>query len=212
MADRRKWLPARFPPDETAAQRLREWLGEEGGLDVMGLGLSGADLSHGDFSESWFTDAKLVGAKLVGTDFYRSDLQRANLDGADLTDCSLVRATLDDAILRNTVLDRADLVKASLYGVDASGASCRGTEFMGSVLIYTNFCGADLRDAVFEENSFKVTLNDETRLEGAAGTIFGPAVIVEGQTSCELSGAALERWLRDRGGDLHVIAPRGVTR
>jgi hypothetical protein len=209
---RNGWLPSRFPPDETAAQRLREWLEEEGGLDAVRIDLSGADLSHGKFWESWFTGAKLVNTKLVGADLYRSNTQGADFTGADLTRCSLVRVNMDNAILVNAVLDGAELVKVSLCDVDASGASCRGTEFVDTFLINTNFRSADLRNAVFEENSFKVTLDEETRLEGASGTVFGPAVIIEGQTPRELSGDTLEQWIRSRGGNLRVLKPaRGVA-
>ncbi|GAT83258.1 hypothetical protein STXM2123_3959 [Streptomyces sp. F-3] len=42
--------------------------------------------------------------------------------------------------------------------------------------------------------------------------MFDPAVVTEGQTFRELSGAALEEWARSRGGNLHVIAPQGITR
>ncbi|GAA0924431.1 hypothetical protein GCM10009549_45040 [Streptomyces thermoalcalitolerans] len=117
---------------------------------------------------------------------------------------------MDNAVLVNAVLDGAELVKASLCDADGSGASFRGTKFVDTFLINTNFRNADLRNAVFEENSFKVTLDEETKLEGASGTVFGPAVVVEGQASRELSGDALEQWIRSRGGNLRVLTPRGA--
>ncbi|MEV0143894.1 MULTISPECIES: pentapeptide repeat-containing protein [unclassified Nonomuraea] len=203
---RNHWTPARPPEDGIAAQRVREWIDAgEGGLDAVGLNLSGADLSHGDFSESWFTGAKLVNLRLRGAELYRSDAHGADFSGADLTECSLVRVNLDDAVMRGAILDGANLVKASLYGVDASGASCRGTQFMGSSLLGVNLRSADLSNAVFQENSFKVTLDQNTKLVGASGSVFGPVVIVENGISRELSGSALEEWLTLKGGSLRVM-------
>ncbi|PAZ13179.1 hypothetical protein CLM62_25055 [Streptomyces sp. SA15] len=202
---RKEWAPSSLPQDETAAQRLREWLEEDGGLDAVGLNLSGADLSYGDFSLSLFIDAKLINTKLVQAELYRSDAQGADLSGADLTGSSLVRVNLDEAILRNVVLDAANLGKASLYDVDASGASCRGTRFMGADLLGVNFRSADLRGAVFEENSFEVTMDEDTKIEGMTGSVFGPAVVVEGAGPRELSGGELEEWIRSRGGTVRVI-------
>ncbi|MFF0034208.1 pentapeptide repeat-containing protein [Streptomyces avermitilis] len=200
------WTPGKFPEDRTAAQRLCEWIDVgEGGLDAIDLDFAGADLSYGDFSESWFTDAKLVNARLVEAELYRSDAQGADFSGADLTGCSLVRVNLDDAVLRGTTIDQANLVKASLYDVDASGASCRGTQFMGASLLGVNLRSADLSNAVFQENSFQVTLDQNTKIEGASGSVFGPAVIVEEEGSRELSGAALEDWIKVKGGAIRVL-------
>ncbi|MEU9579795.1 pentapeptide repeat-containing protein [Streptomyces chilikensis] len=112
---------------------------------------------------------------------------------------------LDDAILRNATLEGADLVKASLHGVDASGAGCRGTRFMGSSLLGADFRGADLSDAVFDENSFQVKVDEETKLEGAAGSVFGPVTFVREGVSRELSGSELQQWIRDHGGEIRVL-------
>ncbi|MEU9000969.1 pentapeptide repeat-containing protein [Streptomyces sp. NPDC048551] len=199
-----------MPADAEAASRLTEWLGaDEGGIDVIGLDLSGADLSEGDFSESWFTDAKLVNTRLVGSEFYRSDLERADLTGADATNASFVRANLDDAVFRNAVLDGANLVKASLYEVDASYSRCWGTQFLGASLLKVDFRGADLSHAVLQENSFKVRLDADTVLTGLTGSVFGPVEFVDADGSRTIAGAELEEWIRERGGDVHVLEPRG---
>ncbi|MFD8460489.1 pentapeptide repeat-containing protein [Streptomyces antimycoticus] len=205
--DVKGWAPGQPPGDPEAAQRLQEWLqGEEGGLDVAGLDFSGADLSQGDFSESWFTGSKLVNVKLIDADLYRSDAQGADFTGADLTRVSLVRVNLDDAVLRRAILDGADLVKASLCDVDASRASCRGTRFMGASLLYVDLRGADLTDAVLRENSFKVAMNHATILQGVSGSIFGPVEILEQDSVRTLGGAALEDWIREKGGNVQVIS------
>ncbi|QFR02624.1 pentapeptide repeat-containing protein [Streptomyces phaeolivaceus] len=212
---RRNWAPRALPADPQATARLREWLqsGAEGKLDVIGLDLSNSDLSGGNFSESWFSDAKLVGAKLAGADFYRSDAEGADFSGADLTQASLVRVNFDDAVLRGTVLDGADLVKASLYDVDATAASLRGARILGASLIGVDFRGADLSHAVLQENSFKVTVDHLTKVEGLSGTVFGPVQAMDDQgVSREIGGAELERWVSERGGSLQVLPVPGGTR
>ncbi|MFI9616366.1 pentapeptide repeat-containing protein [Streptomyces sp. NPDC052023] len=204
---RKGWAPARFPTDDVATQRLREWLdADEGGLDAVGLDLSGADFTRADFSESWFTDARLRNVTLIGAELYRSDAQGADLTGADLTEASLVRVNLDDAVLRHAKLDGANLVKASLYDVDAFGASCRGTQFMGASLLNVDFRSADLSRSVFDENSFQVILDENTRMDGVSGSIFGPAVFMEESGSRNLSGPELQEWIRCHGGAVQVIS------
>ncbi|MFH8223863.1 pentapeptide repeat-containing protein [Streptomyces sp. NPDC018057] len=205
---RKGWAPARFPSDAAAAERLREWIeAEGGGLDAIALVLDGADISHGDFSESWFSDAKLRNVRLVDSELYRSDMQGADMSGSDLSGCSLVRVNLDDAILRDATLDGANLVKASLYDVDAAGAKCRGTQFAGSSLLGVDFRGADLSDSTFDRNSFRVTLDQETRLVGASGSVIGPVVLVHETSSHELGGQELEEWITSRGGRIQVVSP-----
>ncbi len=118
-----------------------------------------------------------------------------------------MRVNLDDAILRNVTLDGANLVKASLYDVDAVGAKCRGTQFMGSSLIGVDFRHADLSNSVFDHNSFRVTLDKETKLEGALGSVIGPVALVHEGSSRELGGPELEQWIRSRGGSIQVVSP-----
>ncbi|MGR4881842.1 pentapeptide repeat-containing protein [Streptomyces sp. LARHCF249] len=225
----KRWSPRVMPADSEAAGRLREWLdgdgdgddgdgdgdgdddgndGAGGGIDVMGLDLSGADLSGADFSESLFMDTRLVDARLAGAEFYRAELQGADLTRADLTNACLVRAQLDDAVLRNAVLDGADLGRASLYQVDASSARCRGTRFMGASLLDVNFRGADLSQAILQENSFRVTLDGDTVLTGLTGSLFGPVEVVEERGTRTIAGIELEKWIRSRGGDVRVLEPR----
>ncbi|WP_240496362.1 pentapeptide repeat-containing protein [Streptomyces torulosus] len=180
-----------------AGERIR-------GHDAVGLDLSGVDLTGVNLSEGWFTDAKLVGARLVEADLYRSDAQGADFSGSDLSRASLVRANLDGAVLRGAVLDGADLVKASLCEVDASGVSLRGARLMGASLLDVDLRGADLAYAVLRENSFKVTLDRATRVEGLSGTVFGPVRVVGPEGVREVGGAELEEWVGIRGGGIQV--------
>ncbi|MFF9042198.1 pentapeptide repeat-containing protein [Streptomyces sp. NPDC014892] len=205
---RKNWAPRVFPTDPQAKARLEEWLdaGGEGPLDAIGLDLSDADLSDANLQQSWFTDAKLVGAKLVGADLYRSDAEGADFSRADLTRASLVRVNLDDAVLRDAVLDGADLVKASLYDCDATNASLRGTRILGASLLGVDLRGADLSHAILQENSFKVTVDHRTKVEGLSGTVFGPVQVIDDHgAEHEIAGEALERWVRERGGSIKVL-------
>jgi uncharacterized protein YjbI with pentapeptide repeats len=77
---------------------------------------------------------------------------------------------------------------------------------MGASLLGVDLRSADLSNAVFQENAFRVTLDQKTKLAGASGSIFGPVVIAEDGMFRELSGALLEEWLRDKGGSLCVMA------
>ncbi|RST07500.1 pentapeptide repeat-containing protein [Streptomyces sp. WAC07149] len=204
-----------LPADPEAADWLWKWVeegaeGKPGGTDMTDLDLGGADLTGADFSSSLFIGTGLAGARLVGTCFHRTWMQRADLSGADATGACFVRAGLDEADLRGTVLDGADLVRAELYGADARGASLRGARILGADLHHTDLRGADLSGAVLRENGFKVTLDDTTRVAGLTGTVFGPAEHVASDgTRTALAGTALEDWIRARGGDVRVIAPRG---
>lgn len=168
------------PGDETAALRLREWLAGSGGLDAVVLDLSGADLSGADFTESWFTDAKLVDVKLAGADLYRSDAQGADLTGADLTGvrpgaCGTGRCRSEERRSRRRRPGQGVALRRGRQG--------RELPRHGTLLEKTDICGADLRDAVFQENSFRVVLDEKSKLKGAKGTVFGPVVIVEGAVS-----------------------------
>ncbi|GEC07198.1 hypothetical protein SSP24_48530 [Streptomyces spinoverrucosus] len=63
-------VPARFPVDNVAAQRLREFLDMgAGGLDALGLDLS---------TDAKLTNVKLVGAEIrVGEDKAREEITQA---------------------------------------------------------------------------------------------------------------------------------------
>lgn len=165
-----------------------------------------------DFAESWFAGTRLAGASLVGTEFYRAHLAGADLSGADATGACFVRADLDGPDLRGAVLDGADLVRAELYGTDARGARLRGARILGASLLDTDLRGADLSGAELRENTFRVLLDDRTRVAGLTGTVFGPARLEDPSGAHHpLAGADLEDWLRSRGATVSVIAPLGTT-
>ncbi|GGW80770.1 hypothetical protein GCM10010340_68720 [Streptomyces griseoloalbus] len=79
---------------------------------------------------------------------------------------------------------------------------------MGASLIDVNFCGSDLSEAVVQENTFRVTVDEETDFTGMSGTVFGPVHMIGRDGEKEIGGADLERWLRERGGDVRVLEGR----
>ncbi|MFD4898433.1 pentapeptide repeat-containing protein [Streptomyces sp. NPDC058411] len=204
---RKNWEPTTFPTDPEAARQLQEWLAEEEENSLFGVecDFRGADLSGGDFTKAWFTQAILAGVRLTGAVFYRADLQQADLTSADLTGADFVRANLDGAALRSARLDDAEMVKASLHDVDASGASFRGARIMGASLFGVDMRGADLTDATLFQNTFKVTVDDSTVVQGLTGTVFGPITVFSGESSRDLAGTELEAWVNKRGGQVQVI-------
>lgn len=206
-----KWKPITFPNDPKATRQMQEWMTEEG-YSLFGIehDFRGADLWGGDFTKAWFTRAVLVDVRLTGAIFYRADLQSADLTGADLTGADLVRANLDGVALRSARLDSADMTKASLQGVDASGASFRGTRIMGAYLFGVDMRGADLTNAALFQNTFKITVDEATIVQGLTGTAFGPITAFEGGLSRELAGSELEAWIAERGGQVQVIPPKSM--
>lgn len=62
--------------------------------------------------------------------------------------------------------------------------------------------------AVFDDNSFEVTLDECTKVEGASGSVFGPAVILDEGASRVLSGAKLQKWITERGADIRVVTQK----
>ncbi|MEV6438278.1 pentapeptide repeat-containing protein [Streptomyces anulatus] len=208
-----KWKPITLPNDSDAIQLIQVWMAEEG-YSLFGIerDFRGADLSGGDFTKAWFTQAVLVNVRLTGAILYRADLQSAALAGADLAGADLVRANLDGAALRSARLDSADMTKASLQGVDASGASFRGTLIMGASLFGVDMRGADLTNAVLFQNTFKITVDEATIVQGLTGTAFGPIAAFEGGFSRELAGSELEAWIAERGGKVQVIPPSGMPK
>ncbi|MFH7599490.1 pentapeptide repeat-containing protein [Streptomyces racemochromogenes] len=203
-----------LPADPEAADWLWKWVeegaeGKPGGVDLSSLDLSGADLSGADLSSSLLCAVDLTRTRLHGTDFHRSNLQSADLTGADATGACFVRADLDGAVLRGTTLDGADLTRADLYGADARGATLRGACLLGATLIDTDLRGADLTGARLGETSFRVTLDDTTRVTGLTGTLTGPTTLTTpAGTPHPLTGPALEHWLRTRGSNARVVPPR----
>ncbi|MGC3000171.1 pentapeptide repeat-containing protein [Streptomyces sp. G35A] len=101
------------------------------------------------------------------------------------------------------------MVKASLYGVHASAASLRGTRLMGASLIDVDFRGSDLSQAVVRENTFKAIVDEKTTFTGMSDTLFSPLQLIDQEGQQEIGGADLERWLRERDGDVRVLERRG---
>ena len=102
-------------------------------LDLQGIDLDGAELNDADFAQADLTDARFNGAQLYRASFRRGCLVRAQFR----------RANLDEAYIGRAYLREADFSEAMLSDV----------HFHGSGAIKTNFTGARLGGARFDENT-----------------------------------------------------------
>lgn len=59
-----------------------------------------------------------------------------------------------------------------------------------------------------KHDSFEVTLDECTKVEGVSGSVFGPAVILDEGASRVLSGAKLQKWITERGADIRVVTQK----
>ncbi|MEW1929748.1 pentapeptide repeat-containing protein [Streptomyces sp. NPDC088360] len=195
-----------LPVDSKAADALRAWSGQEDTtIDLCGLDASGADLTGADLAMGLILETRFEDAVLVGTDLYRADLRYAVLDRADLSRACLVKSVLDEASLRDATLTGTDLGRADLYKTDARGACFRAARLNGASLLGTRLEGADLTGASVQETSFKVQVDERTRVEGLTGSVYGPAYVVGNGVRHELAGRELERWLHQGGATVQVL-------
>ncbi|MHC5257644.1 pentapeptide repeat-containing protein [Streptomyces sp. UC4497] len=203
------------PADAEAAAVLAQWEAAEQdvALDATYLDLTGADLSGADLGSALFCPATARGVVLKEADLYRANLGWSDFSGAVLTGASLVKAELTETVLRDADLTQADLGSADLYAVDArracfAGARLDGASLLGGTLLE----GADLRGAGLSRTSFRVVLDERTRLEGLHGSIYGPACVADQDGRHELAGLALELWLAGRGATVEVLnSPADTT-
>ncbi|GAA4943718.1 hypothetical protein GCM10025331_33250 [Actinoplanes utahensis] len=205
------WRPAQLPFDAEAAWRLEAWLqSPDESFNAIGVDLRGSDLSGADLSEAWLTYAVLSSVSLRGVELHRAHLEAADLSDADLTGASLTRTTLDDARLCRTRLDGADLSSSSVYDVDARLSSFRGARFVAASVERTDFCGADLSDAVLQTTAFVVRFDAQTVVDGLQGAMSGSVSLVgeDGEMQRELRGVELEQWFAARGARVEVLTPR----
>jgi uncharacterized protein YjbI with pentapeptide repeats len=100
---------------------------------LNGMSLEGVDLREADLSSAALQDC---------------DLYKANLSAATAPAVRLQRSDLSRALLLGANLRLADLSEADLSGADLSGSVLVKCKLAGANLVATNFCGADLREAV----------------------------------------------------------------
>ncbi|MEV2255539.1 pentapeptide repeat-containing protein [Streptomyces sp. NPDC050147] len=203
-----------LPLASAAADALRAWSGQEDTtLDLCGLDASGTDLTGADLALGLFIETRLEDVVLTGTCLYRADLGYAVLDRAGLGRACLVKAVLDRASLRGAVLSEANLGGADLFETDARGACFRSARLDGAALLGARMEGADLTGATVQRTSFKVLLDEHTRVEGLTGSVYGPARIMANGSRQELAGRALQRWLNQQGATVEVLnsAPDTTT-
>ena len=204
---RRPWHPRRFPDNGESTKTLHEWLVNDSTLVLNGFDLTGADLSGGNFVESYFFESTLREIYAVGADFSRCCLDGADLSGSDLTATRYFKTELNNAFLFSARLDRASLTRAELCDTDARNASFRCASFIGAMLLEADFRGADLTSATLDRAFFEVKIDNTTTVEGLHGSAFGPATIINGDTSVKLNFQNLERWLTDRGANVKILTP-----
>ncbi|MFZ3566228.1 pentapeptide repeat-containing protein [Streptomyces sp. BH097] len=203
------------PADAEAAEVLADWAASEEDvtLDATYLDLSGADLSGADLGRALLCPSTARGIVLKDTDLYRANLGWSDLTGAVLTGACLIKAELTETVLRDADLTGADLGSADLYEVDARRACFAGARLNGASLLGPTLMeGADLRGARVSRTSFRVVLDESTRLEGLHGSVHGPAYVSGGDGRRELAGLALELWLAERDATVEVLnSPADTT-
>jgi hypothetical protein len=102
-------------------------------VNLNGRNLEGIDLREADLSGAMLQDC---------------DLYKANLSGAAAAAVRLQRSDLSRALLLGANLRLADLSEADLSGADLSGSVLLKCKWTAANLVATNFCGADLREAI----------------------------------------------------------------
>jgi len=103
-----------------------------------------------------------------------------DLRGCDYSNADLGGKIVNGAILTGANLDGANLIGAEIARVNGRSGSFRGTDFTDSNLYSTNFDGADMRGAVFENTILTAATfgQDETGTwANLEGTLFEGALI-----------------------------------
>lgn len=150
--------------------------------DFTNVVFDDVDLQHGTFTGADFDAAVLLSSSnYTFANFTDADFSRAifasgiSFAGAVMTRVILVDQDLIGANLTNVQWNNGNLEWLSLKGADLSGAALQGTRFWGVTLSDTDFRGANLCGAVFGNDEFGETGNDDLLREGA--TILGDTVM-----------------------------------
>lgn len=150
------------------------------GACLAGVNLNGAVLEKADFREGKIMERDTKGVlKDVEWEGGEPRRQRTILAGAKLRDCNLsgIRASsadFADADLAGVTIKDADLNSANLTGANLAGADMTGSNLSntnltasimtGTVLLHTETGGANLKEALTEENAGKKFENPEKSL------------------------------------------------
>jgi uncharacterized protein YjbI with pentapeptide repeats len=158
----------------------RELIPNLEGAELSEKNLNGVNLSRANLREANLYDTHLIGANLSEADLFRAGLDESKLSGAtlrganlseahlswwdlggsptDLSAADLSAANLIGADLRKANLSWANLRKANLEKANLSEANLSGT-----ILVETNFVGANLsRSRIYGVSAWNVKLNEKT--------------------------------------------------
>lgn len=162
-------LPELEPRDPWSG--LRSWwddverwrYAEEARPDLRGRDFGNADLKFVDLA-----NADLRGADLEDANLHGADLRGADLQGAVIRRTYLYGMVLRNAVLRGTAIGPANISATDLRGADLRGVRivCRNCSTW-SLLMSSDFGGADLRQAHFGASHISGSAFDEADLRGA---------------------------------------------
>jgi uncharacterized protein YjbI with pentapeptide repeats len=131
-----------------------------GSTTLRGSRLAYADLTKADLLGCDLRGAKLNSAKLVGAILAEAKLAESEFFQANLESASLLNADLHDAKFNGANLTNANLSNANLIGTDfryyretQGGGPGRSEKSYPTILLGTDFSGADRSVAKFEETS-----------------------------------------------------------
>ena len=158
-------------PQKKVGNRARSWwddverwrYDEEARPDLRGRDFGDADLGFVD----------LANADLRRADLEDANLNRANLSGANLQEAVIKRTYLYGTVMRNAVLRGTEIGPANISAADLQEAdlrdlriSCRNCSTQ-SLLMSSNFNGADLRKAHLGASNIHRSAFDGADLRGA---------------------------------------------
>jgi len=121
-----------------------------------GVRLMGCDLAHLSFTEERFNKARLERADLTDTNlssavFVKSCLTRALFVDADLRYAKFSECDLVGCVFRHADLPYANFTAVNLTNASLRDSFCAGTLFQKSCMRSTDFTGAVLMQAKFQE-------------------------------------------------------------
>src|SRR5262249_26893778 len=186
-----------LPPDDRAAERLREFAAGPAWRQAMSASLLHALhvgwepiwLTEPDFRGAYFEGAVWPDMILANAHLEGTDLSAADLTGADLSGVSASAARFRSAKLRGASLDQLIAAHA-----DFSGAVLGAARGAAAVLDRADLSGANFEDAVFPNASFAETTLKQVNFTAAdlRGGLFRDAEIDDSDfTAAKLHGANL---------------------
>jgi Pentapeptide repeats (8 copies) len=127
------------------------------GVTIKSGNLINANLRDINLSDTDLSFTLLIATQLQGANLSEACLEGANLTCADLSCANLSRATLNGNLIGTSFykaqMSGVVMYKANLTGANFQFANLQSSDLGATILIGTNFFGADLRDSNLEEAS-----------------------------------------------------------